>query len=171
MNLPVGLDPQHARLLGEAIVAWSNVSERLENLFVALAGLDDPFVVGVFLRRIKDAQMDDVVSLLAGQLDPSARDAIRAWIKRLGEARKQRNIYLHGIYTPIEHSDGVRHLYLLGQRVLHRDTGIAEPNIDKLLSRDLVAFREESHAIQLAYDELLDAHYPFLVRTTDTSEL
>jgi hypothetical protein len=166
MTISGGSDPSHARLLGEAIIAWSNVSERLENLFVVLSDLDDPFVVGVFLRQIKDAQMDDVVSVLAGQLEPSARDAIRAWIKRLGAARKHRNTYLHSIYTPIEYPDGERHLYLLGQRVLHRDTGIAEPNIDKLLSRDLKSFCEEAHAIQLAYDELLDNHYPFQLRTT-----
>ena len=169
MTVSSDSNPEHARLLGEAIIAWSNVSERLESLFVALANLDDPYVIGVFLKRIKDAQMDDVVSLLAGQLNAPARDAIRVWIKRVGEARKQRNAYLHSIYTPVEHSDGQHHLYLLGQRVLHRDTGLAEPRIDKLLSSDLIDFLNEALAIQQSYDDLLDSHSPFQRRTVEES--
>lgn len=171
MNAPEGPNPEHARLLGEAIIAWSNVTERLENLFAVLADLDDPYVVGVFVKRIKDAQMDDVVSLLAGQLREPARDAIRTWIKRVGEARKQRNIYLHSIYMPFEHSDGRRHFYLLGQRVLHRDTGIAEPRLEKLFSRDLIAFRDEALAIQRSHDQLLVDHYPFGTRMAVESAL
>lgn len=163
-------DPEHARLLGEAIIAWSNVSERVEDLFVMLANLDDPYVVGVFVKRIKDAQMDDVVGLLAGQVEAQARDAIRAWIKRVGEARKQRNVYLHSIYTPLEHSDGRSHLYLLGQRVIHRETGLAEPRLDKLLSRDLIEFRDEALAIQRSYDQLLNEHLPFFKRVADGAD-
>lgn len=171
MNASTNRDPEHARLLGEAIIAWSNVSDRLEKLFVALTDLDDAYVIGVFVKRIKDAQMDDVVNLLAGRLEEPARDAIREWIKRVGAARKKRNLYLHSTYMPIEHSDGQRHLYLLGQSVLHRDTGRAEPNINKLLSRDMNEFSSEALALQEAFDQLLEDHYPFPVRATDTAKV
>jgi hypothetical protein len=154
-------NPAHARLLGEVVIAWSNVSHCMEELFTYLADLDDAFVVGVFVEKVRDGQLDEVVSSLAARLETNLRDEIREWIKRVKIARKLRNEYLNGVYMPVQHQDGERHLYLLGRRVLDRQNGTAEPNLNKLLSDNLGAFHEELVELHRSYDRLLADHFPF----------
>lgn len=153
--------PSHARLLGEVVIAWSNVTDCLEELFAHLADIDDAFVLGVFVEKIRDGQLDEVVSSLAARAEAPARDAIRAWIKRLKAARKQRNDYLHSVYMPMQHSDGEQHLFLLGRRVLNRQNGTAEPNINKLLSANLTALKDELLEIRNLYERLRGDHFPY----------
>lgn len=157
--------PDHARQLGEVIIAWSNVTDRVERLFIDLADLDDPFVVGVFVEKIRDSQLDEVVHSLAAQLEDGPRDAIRGWIKRVKSARKQRNEYLHGMYLPQQHSDGQEHLYLLGRRVLDRDNATATPAMTKLLSSNLIRLHQELLDLQSRHDEILKEYLPFPVRS------
>lgn len=156
--------PTHAGLLGEVVIAWSNVTDCLEELFAHLADIDDAFVLGVFVEKIRDGQLDDVVSSLAARADDRPRDAVRAWIKRLKAARKQRNEYLHGVYMPLQHSDGEMHLYLLGRRALNRQNGTAEPSINKLLSANLSALHDELVEIRIQYEQLQREHFPYPVR-------
>ena len=156
--------PVHAELLGAVIIAWSNVSHCLEELFTHLADLDDAFVTGVFIEKIRDAQLDDVVSSLAGRLEEDSRDAVRDWIREVKKVRVQRNRYLHGVYLPFRHSDGVDHLYVLGKRALDRSTGTARPELSKLLSIELADLRDQMLEIRNRYDRLLDEHFPFPVR-------
>lgn len=91
----------HAQILGEVIIPWSSVSQCLEQLFTYLADRDDAFVVGVFVEKIRDGQLDEVVSSLAAQAMDDPRDAIRDWVARVKAARKIRNEYLHGVYLPM----------------------------------------------------------------------
>ena len=161
MNQSHGPDPEHSRLLGEAIIAWSKVSEKMETLFVDLANLDDPYVVGVFVKRIRDAQLDEVVHDLAGQLEAAESQAIRSWVREVGKVRKLRNAYLHSVFSPIRHSDGRTHLYLQGQRLLNREDGTATTRIDKLLSRDLLEFASQALSLQQSFDELRARYRPF----------
>lgn len=164
MNESQVSNPTHAKLLGELVIAWSNVSRCLEDLFIYLADIDDAYVAGVFVEKIRDGQLDEVVSSLAAQLETSARDAIRAWIKRVKVARKKRNEYLHGVYVPMEHNDGALHLYLLAKRVLDRQSGTAQPNLNKLRSDNLRTFHVEIEEIQQSYERLLKDHFPFELR-------
>lgn len=154
----------HARLLGQVVIAWSNVTDCLEELFAHLAEIDDAFVLGVFVEKIRDGQLDEVVSSLAARTEDPTRDAIRAWIKRLKAARKQRNEYLHGVYMPLKHSDGEQHLYLLGRRALNRQNGTAQPSINKLLSANLGALNSELLEIRDLYERLQREHFPYPVR-------
>lgn len=154
----------HAQILGEVIIAWSSVSQCLEQLFTYLADLDDAFVVGVFVEKIRDGQLDEVVSSLAAQAMDDPRDAIRDWVARVKAARKIRNEYLHGVYLPMPHGDGVEHLYVLGRRGLDRANGIAAPNLTKLLSADLISFRDELLDIERGYEQLLADHFPIPTR-------
>jgi hypothetical protein len=150
--------------LGEVVIAWSNVTDCLEELFAHLSDIDNAFVLGVFVEKIRDGQLDEVVGSLAARTDDPTRDAIRTWIKRLKTARKQRNEYLHGVYKPFQHSDGEHHLYLLGRRALNRQNGTAEPNISKLLSANLSALHSELMEIQVLYERLQREHFPYRVR-------
>ncbi|KJQ54391.1 hypothetical protein [Microbacterium sp. SA39] len=161
----------HARQLGEVIIAWSNVTDRVERLFIDLADLNDPFVVGVFVEKIRDGQLDEVVHSLAAKLEDSPRDAIRDWIRRVRSARKQRNEYLHGVYLPQRHSDGQEHLYLLGRRVLDRNNATATPAMTKLLSSNLIQLHQELLDLQRRHDELVKEHFPWPVRRSHGEEL
>lgn len=154
----------HAYLLGEVVIAWSGVTDCLEELFAHLADIDDAFVLGVFVEKIRDGQLDEVVSSLAARTEDPTRDAIRAWIKQVKAARKQRNEYLHGVYMPLQHGDGEQHLYLLGRRALDRQNGTAEPSINKLLSANLSALAGELLAIRELYERLQRDHFPYRVR-------
>jgi hypothetical protein len=151
-------------MLGEVIIAWSNVSGCLEELFTYLADLDNAFVVGVFLEKIRDGQLDEVVTSLAARLEDGPRDAIREWVKLVRAARRQRNDYLHGVYMPLQHADGEEHLYLLGRRALDRQNGTAQPKMTKLLSANLTTLHGELLEIQQAFERVMDDHYPFRVR-------
>lgn len=102
---PPQYSARHARLLGEVVIAWSNVTDYLEELFAHLADIDDMFVLSVFVEKIRDGQLDDVVSSLAARTEDSTRDAIREWIRRVRAARTQRNEYIHSVYYPLQHSD------------------------------------------------------------------
>lgn len=164
MNSPLRQHSAHARTLGEVIIAWSSASRCLEQLFTYLADLDNAFVVGVFVEKIRDGQLDEVVSSLAAQVEDDPRDAIREWIARVKAARKIRNEYLHGVYLPMQHTDGVEHLYVLGRRGLDRASGVAEPNLTKLLSANLTSFRDDLLDIERSYQKLLDDHFPFPTR-------
>lgn len=164
MTSPLSPHSAHAQALGEVIIAWSNVSECLEQLFTYLADLDDAFVVGVFVEKIRDGQLDEVVSSLAAQVEDGPRGAIREWVARVKAARKIRNEYLHGVYLPMQHSDGVEHLYVLGRRGLDRANGVAAPNLTKLLSANLTSFRDELLDIERSYEQLLDDYFPFPTR-------
>jgi len=157
-------NPTHAQQLGEVIIAWSRVSDCLERLFIDLANLDNAFVVGVFIEKIRDGQLDDVVSSLAARLEHRPRDAIRTWITSVKGARKQRNEYLHSVYLPMQHADGDEHLYLLGKRTLNRKNGIAEPNLTKLRSANLETLHNELAQIRGSYEGLLRDHFPYAVR-------
>lgn len=164
MNASQVSNPTHARLLGEAVIAWSNVSNCMEELFTYLAELDDAFVIGVFVEKIRDGQLDDVVSSLAGRLEDPERDAIREWVKRVKAARKHRNEYLHAVYMPMEHQNGEQHLYLLGRRILDRQHGTAEPNLNKLLSANLRSFHGEVAELLRSFDQLLNDCFPLIQR-------
>jgi hypothetical protein len=146
------------------IIAWSNVTDRVERLFIDLADLDDPFVVGVFVEKIRDGQLDEVVSSLAARLEDTAREAIRNWIKRVKKARKQRNEYLHGVYLPQRHADGMEHLYVSGRRVLDRRNATASPVLTKLLSSNLNTLHDELLDLQRDHDEFREDLFPFRVR-------
>jgi len=167
MSSPTSSNPNHARLLGEVVIAWSNVTDCLEELFAHLSDIDDAFVLGVFVEKIRDGQLDEVVDSLAARAEDPTRDAIRTWIKRLKAARKQRNEYLHGVYKPFQHSDGEQHLYVLGRRALNRQNGTAEPSINKLLSANLSALHHELVEIHALYERLRQDHFPYPVRQPD----
>lgn len=143
---------------------WSTVTDCLEELFAHLADIDDAFVLGVFVEKIRDGQLDDVVSSLAARTEDPTRDAIRAWIWQLKAARKQRNEYLHGVYMPMRHSDGEQHLHVLGRRVLDRQNGTAQPSITKLLSADLGSLRDDLVGIRDLYEQLRREHFPYVIR-------
>lgn len=156
--------PEHARLLGDLVIRWSAVTDCLEELFAHLADIDDAFVLGVFVEKIRDGQMDDVVSSLAGRTEEGTRDSIRPWVAQVRAARKKRNNYLHSVYTPIEHSDGQSHLYVVGRRVLDRQNGTARPNLDKLMSANLHDFESDLVEIVERYEQLRADHFPYAVR-------
>lgn len=157
-------NPTNEQQLGAIVIAWSGVSDRLEQLFIHLADLDDAFVVGVFVEKIRDAQLDDVVKSLAAQLEEGPRAAIRGWLANVASARKKRNLYLHGIYFPVRHSDGLEHLYLAGRRVLDRTNGTATPDHSKLLVVDLDKFILELQSLLSSYEELVREHFPYAKR-------
>ena len=157
-------NPIHEQQLGAIVIAWSGVADCLEQLFAHVADLDDAFVVGVFVEKIRDGQLDEVVKSLAAQLEDAPRDAIRLWTRSVTVARKARNRYLHSVYLPMEHSDGESHLYVLGRRVLDRTNGTAGPDLTKLLSADLEAFALDLRDIQSSYAQLVRDHFPYAKR-------
>lgn len=146
------------------VIRWSAVTDCLEELFAHLAEIDNAFVLGVFVEKIRDGQLDDVVSSLAGRTEEGTRDSIRHWVAQVRAARKKRNGYLHSVYTPLEHSDGQSHLYVVGRRVLDRENGTARPNLDKLMSEDLREFGANLLEIVERYELLRADHFPYSVR-------
>ncbi len=121
-------------------------------------------MVGVFVEKIRDGQLDDVVKSLADQLEDRPRDSIRGWIASVGAARKKRNHYLHSVYLPLQHSDGEDHLYVVGRRILDRSNGTAVPDLTKLLSTNLETFADELRDLQSSYDEDVHDCFPYLKR-------
>ncbi|HCS59915.1 MAG TPA: hypothetical protein DIW46_00740 [Microbacterium sp.] len=152
------------------IIAWSNVTACVEQLLIDLTDLDDAFIVGVFVEKIRDGQLDEVVHSLAARLEDGPRDAIRNWISRVKSARKQRNEYLHSVYLPRQHSDGQEHLYMLGKRVLDRTNATAAPAMTKLLSSNLNALHKELLDLQQSHEDLLDEYRPFPVRRSEAED-
>lgn len=53
---------------------------------------------------------------------------------------------------------------MLGRRGLDRANGVAAPNLTKLLSADLISFRDELLDIERGYEQLLADHFPFPTR-------
>lgn len=146
--------------IGGVVVAWSRINWLLARLFEHLAGVTDDYVRQVLLSRLRDHALDETCKQLAGRLSTSDREAVRKWLKSVGELRMQRNELLHGTMSDYRTDEDPQWRAGRMRATLDRETGAVVFGAQEITADELSAFHQRVKAVHLAFFDLPETARP-----------